>query len=146
IQVPTLALDACVTSGNGRAIIALDAQVPVALPGSWAARSTKMQTEAKSLIENYRGMELALASVNGMPEQVRLAAKHVTSALLGTATKHRDGVTARIDVERGRIEFGIQRHARLADGSARGLLSLLLQHQSRPAFDGRLFYDVVSEM
>lgn len=141
IIVPTLALDACVVSGTGRSVISLDAQVPPTLPGSWAARSERMRAEAKSLIASYRGMETALSSVEGMTDQVRLATKHVTAAVLGTATKHKDGLTARIDVENSRIEFGIERYARLADGSARGLLSLLLQHQSRPAFDGKLFFE-----
>lgn len=141
IVVPTLALDACVVSGTGRAVILLDTQVPTALPGSWTARSENMRAEAKSLIGSYRGMEAALSSVEGMTDQVRLATKHVTAAVLGTATKHKDGLTARIDAENSRIEFGIERYGRLADGSARGLLSLLLQHQSRPAFDGKLFFE-----
>jgi hypothetical protein len=141
IVVPTLALDACVISGTGHAVVSLDAQVPPTLPGSWATRSEKMRAEAKSLIGTYRGMEAALSSIEGMTDQVRLATKHITAAVLGTATKHKDGLTAKIDVENSRIEFGIERQARLADGSARGLLSLLLQHQSRPAFEGKLFYD-----
>ncbi|MCK8478001.1 hypothetical protein [Microbacterium aurugineum] len=141
IVVPTLALDACVVSGTGRAVVSLDAQVPSTLPGSWTTRFAKIQAEAKSLIGTYRGMETALSSVQGMTDHVRLATKHVTAAVLGTATKHKDGLTAKIDVENSRIEFGIERYARLADGSARGLLSLLLQHQSRPAFDGKLFYE-----
>lgn len=36
------------------------------------------------------------------------------------------------------LSIGIERQVHLAGGSARGLLSLLLQHQSRPAFEGAL--------
>ncbi|MDP5228547.1 MULTISPECIES: hypothetical protein [Arthrobacter] len=141
IVVPMLALDACVVSGTGRAVISTEGKAPSALPESWKARFTRMQAEVKSLIGSYRGMETMLSSVEGSADQVRLATKHVTAAVLGTATKHKDGLTAKIDVQNSRVEFGIERYARLADGSARGLLSLLLQHQSRPAFDGKLFYE-----
>jgi len=143
ITVPTLALDACVISGTGKATLDLKTQAPPELPESWSTRCGKMRDEADRLIRNYQQMEQAFLSnqTGEMRKRVDRAAKFVTAALLGTATKHSDGLTAKIDVKSARIEFGLERYARLVDGSARGLLSRLLQHQMRPASEGKLFYD-----
>ena len=111
------------------------------LPASWIHRHTKMQAEVRGLVSKFQGMESALETVQGKDAEVRLARRHVTAALLGTATKHSDGLTATIDAKAAKIEFGVERLARVSDTAARGLLSLLLQHQSRPAFDGKLLYD-----
>lgn len=141
IWVPVLALDACVTSANGHGVISGTDVGHKSLPASWIHRHTKMQAEVQGLISKFQGMESALETVQGKDVEVRLARRHVTAALLGTATKHSDGLTATIDAKAAKIEFGVERLARVSDTAARGLLSLLLQHQSRPAFDGKLLYD-----
>lgn len=141
IWVPVLALDACVTSRNGCGVIAASGEAHKSLPASWVRRHREMQIEVADLVTTFRGMESALETIKGKENEVRLARRHVTAALLGTATKHSDGLTAKIDADAKRIEFGVKRHARVSDTAARGLLSLLLQHQSRPAFDGKLLYD-----
>lgn len=141
IWVPVLALDACVTSGTGRAVISDTDIAHKALPGSWLQRHEKMRAEVKQLTSKFRAMDSLLDTVQGKEDDVRQARCHVTAALLGTATKHRDGLTAKIDPQKGKIEFGVERFARVSDSTARGLLSLLLQHQSRPAFDGKLLYE-----
>lgn len=141
IWVPVLALDACVTSGNGHGVISGADVAHKSLPGSWMRRFEKMQAEVRGLASKFQSMESVLDTVQGKQADVRLARRHVTAALLGTATKHSDGLTAKIDAAAAKIEFGIERFARVSDTTARGLLSLLLQHQSRPAFDGKLLYD-----
>lgn len=140
ISVPVLALDACVTSGNGRAVISGTDVANRALPGSWIRRHEKMQAEVRGLVTKFQGMDSVLDAVQGREADVRQARRHLTAALLGTATNSK-GLTAKIDAPAVRIEFGVERFARVSDTTARGLLSLLLQHQSRPAFDGKPLYD-----
>ncbi|MFV0432929.1 MAG: hypothetical protein ACK5LO_02945 [Leucobacter sp.] len=142
LVVPTLALDACVLSGTGRAVVTLTGEAPKVLPTSWQLRYVKMKKEAKAVMDEFRKMESAIEPVEGKEADMRLAERHLVAALLGTATKHQEGLTAKIDLESSRIDFGIERFARITDTAARGLLSLLLQHQARPAFDGNLFYEV----
>ncbi len=145
VSVPTLALDACVTSADGRGIIGSADPARSSLPGSWILRHKKMQKEVRELVSTFRSVESMLATIEGQESEVSLTARHVTASLLGTAIDHREGLTARIDVTTAQIEFGVERFARISDTAARGLLSLLLQHQSRPAFDGRLLYDSGNE-
>ena len=141
IWVPVLALDACVTSGNGHGVISCADVTHRSLPGSWIHRHQKMQVEVRRLVSKFQDMDSVLNTVQGKEDYVCLARRHVTAALLGTAIKHSDGLTAKIDAAAEKIEFGVERFARVSDTTARGLLSLLLQHQSRPAFDGKLLYD-----
>ncbi len=145
VSVPTLALDACVTSADGRGVIGSAGPARSSLPSSWLLRYKKMQDEVRDLVSAFRSVEAMLAAVEGQESEVSLTARHVVASLLGTATGHREGLTARIDVTAAQIEFGVERFARISDTAARGLLSLLLQHQSRPAFDGRLLYDSGNE-
>ena len=140
IWVPVLALDACVTSGNGHAVISSTDVANKALPGSWIRRHKKMQAEVRKLVNEFRGMDSVLGAIEGEEANVRQARRHVTAALLGTAAQSK-GLTAKIDAKKVKIEFGVERFARVSDTTARGLLSLLLQHQSRPAFDGKPLYD-----
>lgn len=141
VWVPVLALDACVTSGNGHGVIRSAEVTHKCLPGSWIRRHEKMQDEVRKLVSRFQVMESVLDTVQGKEVDVCLARRHVTAALLGTATKHSDGLTAKIDTAAAKIQFGVERFARVSDTTARGLLSLLLQHQSRPAFDGKVLYD-----
>lgn len=140
IWVPVLALDACVTSGNGRAVISADDVTNKALPASWILRHKKMQAEVKKLASKFQEMDSLFDTVQGKEADVLQARRHVTAALLGTSTNSK-GLTAKIDAPAVSIEFGVKRFARVSNTTARGLLSLLLQHQSRPAFDGKLLYD-----
>lgn len=75
-----------------------------------------MQAEVRGLVSKFQGMESALETVQGKDAEVRLARRHVTAALLGTATKHSDGLTATIDAKAAKIEFGVERLARVSDG------------------------------
>jgi hypothetical protein len=84
-------------------------------------------------------METMLSNIESDNAEVCSAKKHIVAALLGTAVRHKDGVTEKIDADGSSIEFGLERYARVADTTARGLLAMLIQHHARPAFDGPLF-------
>ncbi|MEV8373629.1 hypothetical protein AB0P21_12870 [Kribbella sp. NPDC056861] len=141
IEVPILALDATVAGPGGRALLSQDGPPPKTFSASWLQRRVRMQKEAKSLIDRYRAMECTLTAPEKPSADFDSAKRHILAAVLGTATKHAEGLSAKVDVDQGIIEYGIERVARVSEATARGLLSLLLQHQSRPAFESPLFLD-----
>lgn len=142
LDVPILALDATVMGPSGKAVLGLSDPTPKTLSASWLQRHSRMQIEAKTLLDRYRAMEKVLTAPDRPSTEFNMAKRHIMAAVLGTSTRHADGVTAKIDIAEGTIEYGIERVARVSEATARGLLSLLLQHQSRPAFDGALFVDL----
>jgi hypothetical protein len=139
LQVPTLALDACVTSGIGKSVVAIDAVASKSLPSSWAQRLDRMRREAASIIRKYRDLEQSISSTNDRNDREQELRVHLAASLLGTKTKHNDGLTARIVTEAETIEFGVERYARISDNTAQGLFALLVNHHARPAFDTPIF-------
>lgn len=139
LQVPTLALDACVTSGTGKSVISVDGVTSSSLPSSWARRLERMKQQAASVIGKYDELSRAIVSDGagaGREEELKI---HLAASLLGTKPKYKEGLIARIDVEAQSVEFFIERYARISDHTAQGLFALLVNHQARPAFDAPMF-------
>lgn len=146
IHVPTLALDACITSGSGKSIIKTDASASKSLPSSWLRRFERMKAECADLLKEYKTLEQGTSVVEGKEAEGRAVTRHLVAALLSTKPKHKLGLTAKIDPAKDAIEFGLERYARIADNAARGLLALLANHHARPAFDAPLFVEAEDEV
>lgn len=145
IHVPTLALDACVTSGSGKSIIKADTAASKSLPSSWLHRFERMKSESAELLKEYRTLEQGISIAEGKEAEGRAVIRHLVAALLSTKPKHKLGLTAKINTAEETIEFGLERYARIADNAARGLLALLANHHARPAFDAPLFVETEEE-
>lgn len=145
IHVPTLALDACITSGSGKSIIKADGSASKSLPSSWLCRFERMKAECAVLLKEYNSLEQGTSVVEGKEAEGLAVTRHLVAALLSTKPKYKLGLTARIDPAKDTIEFGLERYARIADNAARGLLALLANHHARPAFDAPLFAEVDEE-
>jgi hypothetical protein len=141
LQVPTLALDACVTSGTGKAVVDVNSSPSIALPFSWSRRLERMKRQAATVIGKYRELEQIISNGGDAQEREAEMKVHLVASLLGTKAKYKDGLTARISEEIQSIEFGIERYARISDHTAEGLFSLLISHQARPAFDAPIFLE-----
>lgn len=139
LQVPTLALDACVTSGTGKSVIAVNGVASSSMPSSWARRLERMKQQAASVIGNYRELNEAIVPDGGGAKREEELKIHLTASLLGTKAKYKEGLMATIDVEAQSVEFFIERYARISDHTAQGLFALLVNHQARPAFDAPMF-------
>lgn len=141
LQVPTIALDACVTSGTGKSVIAVDTPASKSLPSSWVLRLESMRKQAATVIGKYRELEQAISIANNGRNRADELRVHLTASLLGAKAKYKEGLTAKIAPDTKSIEFGIERYARISDHTAHGLFSLLVNHQARPAFDAPMFLE-----
>lgn len=136
IQVPTIALDACVMNSDGEGVIGPSTVAPCSIAASWEARLDKMRQEAGHMIDAYKEVATAIDRTSRCAYQ---GAQHLAAAVAGAEITHRLGLTAEIDPDKHVVRYGIQRYARIAGPTAFGLLTLSVHHHSRPAFDNDLF-------
>jgi hypothetical protein len=139
LQVPALALDACVISGTGKSVIAVNADAPSSLPSSWMRRLGHMKQWAASVIDKYENLEQGISGKGSKRDREEELRGHLAASLLDTEARYRDGLMARIIPSDRSIEFYIERYARISDHTAHGLFSLLVNHQARPAFNAPMF-------
>lgn len=142
IQVPTIALDACVMNSDGEGVIGPSTAAPCSIAASWEARLDKMRHVAGRMIVAYEDLATAIDRTS---RSACRGAQHIAAAVAGAETTHKLGLTAQIDTANQVVRYGIERYARITGPTAFGLLTLSVHHHSRPAFDNDLFFALDEE-
>jgi len=130
VQIPLVALEACVFGAGGTAVVTVDATPPPGLTPGWLKRFEHLQRWARACLDTY----------------LRVMGDHTESSLRTIAVQAATGMSSQmfeipsnLDPAKQRVAFGLRRIGRIADGETRVMLAHAANHMARPATEGPLF-------
>ncbi|TFB17518.1 hypothetical protein E3V93_13235 [Microbacterium sp. 3H14] len=131
IAVPSIAVDATVFNEDGSSLIVLGHAEARQMASSWMEREHEIQKRARQMItEHEESLKLLENTANAETILSRLAA-----ATAGGTVSPKSGVTAKIDVEKKQIEYGLKRVGRLSSRVAASVAALAISYDGRPGFE-----------